>query len=532
MSLGPAPGGGPAGSRIVAVWDVCDRRLRSGAIGDLLAVACGALTVLAFAPFDLYPVAVVSLGALFWLLNGLRTGRAFWRGFLFGLAEFCFGVYWLYISIHTIGAAPLWLTGLIIVGLVAIMALYSAMTCALGVWLAPRPGPLRWIVALPAVWILFEWLRGWLLSGFPWLSLGYSETDGFLKGYAPILGVYGVSFVVALSAGLSLSVLTRSQRTQTRLLAFNALAVVWVLGGLLALVSWTHPSGNPMQVSLIQGDIPSTIKWDPETFQPTLDLYRRLTEEHWASRLIIWPESAVPEYADAVQKDYLDPLQKQARAHGTELLIGVPTENLDTGAAYNSVISLGGHDGVYDKRHLVPLAEYFPLPRWVRRWLASMSLPYSSFTPGAANQPLLEVHGYAVGVSICYEDAFGNEIMRALPQAAFLINVSDDGWFGDSIALPQHLQIARMRALEAGRYLLRDTNTGITAIISPKGNMRASLPQGARGVLTGIVTPYAGSTPYGYLGNSPVILICLLTVLAAGWWGRRRRRGTSPASDP
>ncbi|MHB8424916.1 MAG: apolipoprotein N-acyltransferase [Gammaproteobacteria bacterium] len=523
MSAASASGAHTARNAVAAALQDGGARLRTGIPGDVLALICGALTVLAFAPFGLYLLASLTLAALFWLLQDISAGRAAWRGFLFGTAEFAWGVHWLYISIHTIGDAPLWLTFLILTALVAVMAVYSALTCGLAVWLAPRAGAVRWLLVLPALWTVFEWLRGWLLTGFPWLSLGYSQIGSALKGYAPLLGVYGVSLAVALSAGLLLSLLTARVRRRMRLVSLALLLAVWLAGGLLANMRWTHPSGQPMQVSLIQGNIPQTIKWDPQAFRPTLALYRRLTDAHWDSRLIIWPESAIPEYADQVQRDYLEPLQRAARAHGTQLLIGVPTENLTTGAAYNSVISLGGHDGVYNKRHLVPLAEYFPLPKWVRRWLESMNLPYSSFTPGAAHQPLLEIAGYPVGVSICYEDAFGSEIMRALPRAAFLVNVSDDGWFGDSIALPQHLEIARMRALEAGRYLLRDTNTGITAVIGPRGRIRESLPADVRGVLTAEFTPYAGSTPYSRLGN-PAIVVLASLLLAAGLCMRFLRR--------
>ncbi|MGB9430504.1 MAG: apolipoprotein N-acyltransferase [Gammaproteobacteria bacterium] len=496
----------------------CCERAHSGMTGDFLALVCGALTVLAFAPFGWYPLAILTLATLFWLLNGVKVRRAFWRGFVFGVAEFSFGLYWLYISIHVVSGAPVWLTLLVIAVVVMVMAAYGGLVCALGVWLAPRSGTLRWVLVLPALWVLLEWLRGWLLSGFPWLSLGYSQISSVLKGYAPVLGVYGVSLAVALCAGLLLSLLAAGARVRARFVCLIALAAVWIVGGVLAAVSWTQPAGAPIGVSLMQGDIPQTLKWDPQEFLPTLERYRRLTEAHWDSRLIIWPEAAVPEYADEVRQDYLDPLEAEARKHGTDMLIGVPTENLVTGAAYNSVISLGSHDGVYHKRHLVPMAEYFPAPAWVTRWLESMDLPYSSFTAGAARQPLLQVAGYPVGISICYEDAFSNEIMRDLPQAAFLVNVTNDAWFGDSIALPQHFEISRMRALEAGRYLLRATNTGITAIVNPAGGIVKTLAVDKVGVLTAEAPPYSGSTPYVRVGNMAVILISSLLILAASPW--------------
>ncbi|MGH8378027.1 MAG: apolipoprotein N-acyltransferase [Gammaproteobacteria bacterium] len=516
--------GRAAGNAIADLLCVCEERARSGVLGDMLALIAGALTVLAFAPFNLYPLAILTLAALFWLLNGVSVRRAFWRGFLFGVAEFSFGLDWLYISMHLVSGAPTWLTLLVIAVVVIVMAVYGGLACGLGVWIAPHAGSLRWVLALPALWVLLEWLRGWLLSGFPWLSLGYSQIDSFLRGYAPILGVYGVSLAVVLSAGLLSSLLAAGSR-RARLVSVAVLVMIWVAGGVLASVSWTEPSGAPIKIGLVQGNIPQSLKWDPQEFQVTLKRYRRLTEANWDSRVIIWPESAIPDYADAVIQDYLNPLETEARQHGADMLIGILTENLVTGAAYNSVISLGRHDGVYDKRHLVPMAEYFPAPAWVTRWLQSMNLPYSSFTPGDARQPLLRVAGYPVAVSICYEDAFGSEIMRDLPQAAFLVNVSNDAWFGDSIALPQHFEISRMRALEAGRFLLRDTNTGITAVVNPAGGIVKRLDVDTVDVLTAEVPPYAGSTPYVRVGNIAIVLICIVLVLvASGWrygWGSK-----------
>lgn len=494
------------------------RGMTRGWRGDVVALMCGALTVFAFAPFSVYPLAILTLAALFWLLHGTTVGRAFWRGLLFGLTEFSFGLYWLYISMHIVSGAPVWLTLLVIIALVVVMALYGAIACALAVWILPKAKVLRALVLLPGLWVLLEWLRGWVLSGFPWLSLGYSQIDSALKGYAPVFGVYGVSLVVVLSAGLLLGLLQPRGSRKSRLGFLAGLVVLWLVGWGLSGVRWTHASGAPIRVSLIQGNIPQSLKWDPQEFQPTLERYVGLTQQHWDSRLIIWPEAAIPDYADQVQADFLNPLETEARKHGTDMLIGVLTENDTTGAAYNSVISLGSHDGVYNKRHLVPMAEYFPAPAWVTHWLESMNLPYSSFTAGATRQPLLQVAGYPVAVSICYEDAFGNEIMQALPEAAFLVNVTNDAWFGDSIALPQHFEISRMRALEAGRYLLRDTNTGITAIVNPMGGIVRKLAEDKIGVLTAEVPPYRGSTPYVAVGNRVVVLVSILLLLAASGW--------------
>ena len=497
--------------------------LRAGVQGDIAALCLGGLLVLAFAPFGCYPLAVLAPAGLLWLIAPLGWRRAAWRGFLFGAAEFLCGVYWIYISLHGIGGVDAPVAVLMLLMLVTVMAAYSAAACAMAVAWAPAGGWRRHVLLFPAAWTLMEWLRGWFLTGFPWLNLGYSQVDSPLRGYAPLWGAFGVSFCVILSAGLLLTAVDVYASMRQRTAASTGLAVLWIAGALFALVHWTHATGPSFKVSLVQGDITQDEKWAPEYFEPTLDMYRKLTDEHWDSRLVIWPEAAVPAYADEVKLTYLDPLEADAQKHGTDILLGIPTYDPVSDDYYNSVISLGSSDGEYHKRHLVPFGENFEfLPAWVRSMLRSMDLPYSSFTPGAADQPLLKAAGYPVGVSICYEDAFGNEIMRALPQAAFLVNVSNDGWFGNSIALPQHLDIARMGALEAGRYLLRATNTGITAIVDDAGRVLARAPVGKRSVLDGKIEPLAGSTPASWWGNLPVISISLLLLIGCVWLKRRR----------
>ncbi len=497
--------------------------LRAGIHGDIAAAALGALLVLAFAPYGCYPLAVLSPAGLLWLIAPLDWRRAALRGFLFAFAEFLCGVHWIYISLHGLGGVSAPVAVLMLLILVAIMACYAAAACGFTVAFAPATGCRRQLLLFPAAWTLMEWVRGWFLTGFPWLNLGYSQVDGPLRGYVPIWGVYGVSFCVILSAGLLLSAVDVPGSLRKRTIALGALLVLWVAGALFARVPWTHSAGLPFKVSLVQGNIAQDEKWQPEFFEPTLDMYRKLTEQHWDSRLVIWPEAAVPAYEDEVKLDYLDPLEAEAQKHGTDLLLGIPTYDPAGDHYYNSVISLGKSDGEYHKRHLVPFGENFEfLPAWVRSLLQSMDLPYSSFTPGAAEQPLLEAAGYPVSVSICYEDAYGNEIMHALPKAAFLVNVSNDGWFGESIALPQHLEIARIGALEAGRYLLRTTNTGITAIVDAAGRVVATAPMGKEGVLSGDIEPRSGSTPVSFWGDIPAAGVSFLLLIACAWLKRRR----------
>ena len=496
---------------------------RAGWPGDLAAALLGALLVQAFAPYGHWPLAVLCLAGLAWLVDAGDWRRAARRGFLFGAAEFACGVHWIYISLHDLGGLEAVWAILMLVILVAIMAAYSAAAVALAVRGAPS-GARRWLLLFPAAWTVLEWVRSWFLSGFPWLSLGYSQIDSPLRGYAPLAGVFGIGFGVVLSAGLLLCLCTAGTgwlRRGAVLLAFLAL---WGGGLYAGSLRWTHAAGPDLSVSLLQGNVAQDQKWQPEYFIPTLKLYRSLTDSRWKNQLIVWPEAAIPAYADEVQIDYLDPLEAAAKQHRTDILLGVPTYDPVHDYYFNSVISLGSSDGAYDKQHLVPFGENFEfLPAWVRSLLRSLDLPYSSFTPGPAHQTLLRAAGYAVGTSICYEDAFGDEIMQALPEAAFLVNVSDDGWFGESIALPQHLEIARMRALETGRWLLRDTNTGITAIIDDQGRVRGAAPAAQESVLDGRITPLAGATPLSHWGEWGAVGASSLILIACFILSRRRR---------
>lgn len=491
---------------------------RAGWAGEAAAAALGGLTVLAFAPYGCYPLPLFTLAGLLWLIAPFGWRRAAWRGFLFGAGEFLCGVHWIYISLHDMGGVPPLAAIFMLVVLTAIMALYFAAACGLAAaWSAGR---WRQLLVFPAAWALLEWLRGWFLTGFPWLNLAYSQVDSALAGYAPVLAGFGVGFILVLGAGLLLAVLEAGSWRRAAWPA-AALAALWLAGWGLDAVRWTHPAGPSLSVTLIQGDVPQDQKWEPEAFIPTLHLYRKLTDQNWDSKLVVWPEAAVPAYQDQVQFDFLDPLEADARKRRTDILLGVPT--YDDNNYYNSVISLGSSDGTYNKRQLVPFGENFEfLPLWVKHLLRDADLPYSSFSPGAAEQPLLKAAGYPVGTSICYEDAYGAEIMRALPEAAYLVNVSNDGWFGDSIALPQHLEIARWRAIEAGRWLLRTTNTGITAIVDDKGKVRGVAPTDQVYVLKGEIQPLAGATPAALWGDWPVVGFSFLTLAFFGWRSRRK----------
>lgn len=494
---------------------------------DLLALFAGALTPLAFAPFGLFPLALLGPAVLFLLWRGTTARRAAWRGFLYGFGLFGVGVSWVYVSLHTYGHMPAPLAGLAVVLFVGGLALFPAAVGAVGERFRAAPVGLRLAVILPALWVLFEWIRGWFLTGFPWLNLGYSQVDTPLAGFAPWLGVYGVSFAAAVSAGLLAAAWADGVR-RWRVYA-PSLLLVWVAGWLAGQPSWVQPTGAPLQVALVQANVPLAIKWRPEYRDAIIDNYIAMSERAPHADLMVWPEAAVPGYFDQVEPQLVPRLERIMRERRTDFLIGTVERDAGPRDYYNSVFALGSANGKYRKQHLVPFGEFLPLPGVLGWLLDYLHIPMSNFSNGDGEQPLLRAAGHAIGVSVCYEDAFGEEVIQALPQATLLVNVSEDSWFGNSFAPHQRLQMARLRALEAGRPMLRAANTGPSVIIDHRGAVRARSPQFAAHTLTGNVQPMAGVTPYARYGNTAVVMLLLvvLTFVSA----RYPRRAALNAHD-
>jgi apolipoprotein N-acyltransferase len=487
----------------------------------LAAFAVGGALNFAFAPVAWWPIGVLGPAALFALIRGLPPRRAGWTGAAYGAGLFAFGTYWLYTCLHIFGGVPVWLTILLQVGLVGLMSAYPAALCFLAnrFWL--QPGPTRDWLVLPALWVLLEWLRGWVLSGFPWLSLGYAFIDSSLSGWAPLLGVYGVTWAAA-SAGVALHIVFSSGvDVSRRLISLAVMLVLFLAPVAAARRDWTHAIGPRIPIAAVQGAVSQDQKWQGKNRAATLIRYSTLTDQAWGARLIVWPESALPVLANNIE-DYLRNLQDKGRRHGADFAIGLVNYQPETHRYYNGLLVLGeSGNGWYYKRHLVPFGEYFPVPAFVRAWMRLMSLPYDDISPGSEQQPVLTAAGQKLGVTICYEDSFGSDQLRVLRAASLLINVTNNAWYGDSTAPHQHLQISRMRALEAGRYLIRAANDGITAAIGPHGEIAARLPQFTEGVLRVEVQPMAGLTPYARVGNYPVVLGAAAMLGLAIW----RRRG-------
>ena len=492
----------------------------------IIAFVLGSITVAGFAPFYFFPLPVAALAILFTLWQRAVTARAAALiGFAYGLGLFVSGVSWVYVSLHEFGAMPAPLAGLATFLFCAFIALLPA-TAGYASARFNAPASLKLGLAMPALWTLSEWVRGWIFTGFPWLAAGYSQVPlSPLAGYAPVLGIYGVTLAVAVTAGL---LATLSQRAFPFILhpaAFILLAL-WAVGFGLKQIAWTTPVGEPVTVSLLQGNIAQDLKWSAEGVRETLRTYQMLAAAS-PGRLVILPETALPLFLDQVPPDYLTGLAAIARRNGGDVLVGVPERGAG-GEYYNSVISYGSAPSqAYRKSHLVPFGEFIPL-RPVLGWIVSvLAIPLQDFSRGSEDQQPLAVAGQRVAVNICYEDAFGEEIIRQLPQATLLVNVSNVAWFGRSIAPQQHLQISQARALETGRFMLRATNTGVTAVIDARGEVVAAAPEYTTAAVTHTVQGYGGATPYVRWGNFAMLALCLALLAIARWVPSRKTRSAT-----
>lgn len=488
----------------------------------LISLAAGVLAVAGFAPFGLWPLPLLSLAVLFALMLRTRSVRAgFAIGLSWGLGFFIAGVSWIYVSLSVYGGMAAWLAALATLLFCTVLALFPAIVGALQTRSAAPPTR-RLLLLVPLLWGVAEWVRGWLFTGFPWLVTGYSQApDSPLAGYAPLVGVYGVSFLLALVAALLAWSVTARGLPAQRAWAATAIVAMLVGGQALSGIDWTTPDGAPTSVALLQGNIPQDLKWDPEITRATLDSYLNMAAASPA-QLIVLPETALPLFESDLSETDRAALESIGRKNGGDVLSGLPTGSL-YGAYYNSVASFGSAPGqYYHKGHLVPFGEYIPL-KAVWGWVIEvLHIPLSDFARGAVDQRPLAIGGQRVAANICYEDAFGEEIIRQLPEASVLVNVSNLAWFGDSFAPWQHAQISQMRALETGRMMLRSTNTGVTAIIDAKGRILASLPLFTAGSLSGKIQGYAGSTPYVRWGNAPVLALWGILGIAL-LWGRLRQ---------
>lgn len=498
--------------RLSAVW--------ASRWGLLAAALAGLALPLAFAPFAQRWLALPALAVLFAVTAAAPPRRAALAAYLFGLGYMGLGVHWIYFSVSQYGGGAL-AAGLVTPLFILAFALAPLAACLLGRRLAGGRPLLAAGLGLPLAWVAVEWIRGWLLTGATWLWVGYSQLDTPLAGLAPAIGALGLSLAVCLLAGAVAAALLAP--SWLRAGAAVGLAALLAGAGMLAPGHWTHPAGEPLEVVLLQGNVSQDRKWNPRYYEWILGRYARLTRDHLGADLILWPEAAIPDWYHALDDEFLQPLAREVEAAGGELVVGAPVIEPDSGAAYNAVVGLTDPPQFYFKRHLVPFGEYVPLRDTLGGALDFVGVPLGDFDAGSSAAPLA-LKGTRIGVSICYEVTFGDEVAAALPQAELLLNVSNDGWFGDSLAPHQHLEMARMRALETGRPMLRATNTGVSALIDHRGRVLERSPLFEPAALEGRVTPRQGATPYVLWTDWPVVgvtFVGLLGVAAAAM-----RRGT------
>lgn len=489
---------------------------------DGLCLLLGALLPLAFAPLHLFPLAWFVPALLIPLWSHPALKRVFWRGFLFGLGFFGVGISWVFVSIHFYGHTSLVLAAFLTFLFVAALALVPATQALVYRLLFPKLSFIGWCIGFALIWTLWEWIRGTLFTGFPWLYLAYSQIDSPLAGFIPLLGVYGTTAItVMLGAFITYALF---YATQHRVLATSLAVSLLISGFALSFISWTTPVGEAKSFSLIQGNIPQENKWDRQFVESIIQRYVSLTKQHWDSAFIIWPEAALPvPLPDAAP--ILAGLDKEAKAHHSTLIMGALEYTNTRDRFYNAVVAVGEDGGLYHKQHLVPFGEYIPFENQLRNIIQFFNLPSSYTMAGKANQAPLVNGDWRIAPLICYEIAYASLAREAAELGNVILTVSNDTWFGRSWGPLQHLQIAQFRALETGRYVVRATNSGYTAIINHQGNITARIDPFITDVLTAKVEMTEGFTPITRLGHGVIILLLAGLLFGTVITSKRSLRG-------
>ncbi len=489
----------------------------------LAALALGGGATLGFAPFGWWPLTVLAVVAWLLLLRNRSTARVALLAFAFGLGHFVSGIYWVFYSTVYYGNAPPWMGVMLVVLLAGVLALFPTVLLALARWLVPTASRL-WPVAVALGWLASELIRGTVLEGFPWLSTGYAFIDTPLRGLAAVAGVHGISAVLWLGCASLVALLQPPHWRGHAVIGLAALviAVAWPRPS-----SWTQDDGPPLDVALIQGNVAQADKWRPGQAPIIARRYEQQTDAVLGADLIVWPEVAVPYTYPQIRDGYLARIGERAAAAGSAVVVGTLIPNDDRTQMLNSVVGIGATQGTYLKRHLVPFGEVFPLPDFMRPLLDVVDLKFANLDTGPAGQAHFPVGHTQASISICFEDVFGDEIAREGRGSGLLINVTNDAWFHRSTAAPQHLQIARMRAAETGRPLLKVAQTGLTAMIGPDGEVQRQLPWFELATLRGSVQPVAGHTPYMRWDDRPLWWGCLLGALLLLGWRRYGQRAGS-----
>ena len=480
-----------------------------------ISILCGLMLTLAFAPFAFFALAAVSIALMLWVWSCSSPAIAARYGYLFGLAHFSSSIYWIYHSLHYFGNASIAFSVLATILLVVLLSLYLMLLGWVVASLVKRIHPLVFCLGIyPLLWVLYEWSRAVLLTGFPWNLVGQAVIDSPFAGILPLLGTLGASWLVVFIAGAVVLVVqwhNKKMCAAISLLVSAVLLLTWLSGR----IEWTEPSGPEIRVGIVQAGISQDLKFDKDAFLNIVATYQQLTTEITDHDLVIWPETAIPTYYRNIATSVLMPVYESVvAAGGGDFMTGVFFS--EGGQSYNSLVKVGAVPVVYHKRHLVPFGEYIPLRWLVEIFRNYVLIPMSDLSVGNRS-PLLSIGKYQVGVSICYEAIFGQLLIGTSAQADYLVNVSNDSWFGDSIAKHQHLQMARLRAIESGRAMVRATSTGISALIDHRGDVVTQAVSSAPRIVGGLIQPRQGLTPYARWGsrwgNSEILVILVLLLI-------------------
>ncbi|MBN9288183.1 MAG: apolipoprotein N-acyltransferase [Gammaproteobacteria bacterium 39-13] len=504
----------------------------------VIALVGGSVFCYGFAPFNMSIAAILSPALLLWCLNKRSTSQAFLIGLCYGIGMFGMGTNWVYVSIHDYGYTTAWLATLITGLFVLIIALYPALMSYFFNKFFKKSTYTTTLLVFPSLWVIFEMLRGWALSGFPWLFVGYAHITNILRAFAPIGSVWAVSLVSVFISTLIFCIFDYFYNDKEKPKVRNGLVITLIATFVVAFslnrIVWTVPTTQTLTVSMVQGNIAQLMRWDPAYIASIVQTYERLTQQALTSNVVIWPEGAIPVPLPNSHR-FFQEMGTMAKASNVALITGVPTQLPNHVNYYNSLYAVGmtgvnnnceagEQEGcIYFKEHLVPFGEYVPFEKLLRGLIAFFNLPMSSFVPGPANQKPLLAHGFKFAPAICYEIAYPIFVQQMSKHADFILTVSNDTWFGKSIGPLQHLQIAQFRALETGKNVIRATNTGYTAIIDPDGRIQVIAPAFEENVTTGSVSVMQGVTLWTRVGIWPLAAL-LVVMLAGGYFLQTRKK--------
>ena len=507
----------------------------SSRLGFLIVFIAGGILPLAFSPVDFYLIAVVSPAVLFYSFLFATPRRAALLAWWFGMGYFGVGVSWVYVAVYVFGLSSMFVSALFTFLFINLITAFLILQGYLSVLFIKKLNinqrAISLLIIFPLFWALQEWFRGWFLTGFPWLSLGYSQTGSALSGYASILGVFGVSWLSALSSSLLLMAFLYHAKKK-KIIVLISFSLIWFSGYIFSQIDWTEATGKPVKVSLVQGNVEQKNKWDPDHFEKRKQRYLSLTQKYWDSDLVIWPENSLTIFHHQLKNNFLKDLSKQAKKTNTDIILGLPVLDREKDEYFSSLMVVNSaktstvSDQFYHKNHLVPFGEYVPFESLLRGLIAFFDVPMSAFTPGQYKQKLLTAAGQKIAPTICYEDAFGEDVIRFLPEATLVLNASNNAWYGDSFAPHQHLQISQMRALETGRDVMRVTTNGVSALIDYKGKITARSPQFKAYVVSGFVQPRTGVTPYVRWGNFLILTIIFSGLVGLVIYRGKRKKNT------